>query len=313
MPFVSILIPTHNRSVLLARTIESLFLMRVPPGVRVEAVAVANACTDDTVAVITALAARAPWPLRVVAEPTPGLGPARNRACREAAGDIFALIDDDIAADPGWLEALVEVYATTPADLVAGRIDLWWEAVERPSWLTPGMAKLLSCLDLGPSVLEMRVPDAVGANFSFRRDVFDAVGPFRNDLDRVGNQLMGGGETFLVRAAMAAGHRLFYAPGVYVRHWVAPHRVGVPYLAGVSGANAYILQIIKQRYTLVDFARAIILGAARVIGHALLRPVAAALGAEHIAINSSVRHAIGIGQVRGALARLSRGPLKLHR
>lgn len=313
MPGVSILIPTHNRSALLARSIESLLAMKVPPGVEVELVVVANACSDDTLDVVASIAARAPWPVRAVAEPTPGLGVARNRACREAAFDILALLDDDIAADAGWLEALVDVYATTPADLVAGRIDLWWEAVERPEWLTPGMAKLLSCLDLGPSVVEMTVPDAVGANFSFRRSVFDDFGPFRTDLDRVGRQLLGGGETYFVHQAMVGGRRLFYAPGAYVQHWVAPQRVGVPYLAGVSGANAYILQVMKQRYTAAQFARALAIGAGRVAGHTVLGPLAAVVGARGAAINSTVRRAIGIGQVRGAVTRVIRGPLPPNR
>jgi glycosyltransferase involved in cell wall biosynthesis len=309
---VSILIPTHNRAALLERTIASLAACRVPAGVSVELVVVANACTDDTPAVVDRIvrSGSVAFPVRCVVEPVAGLGVARNRACREAKGEILALLDDDIAADPGWLESLVRVFATTPAAMVAGRIDLWWEAVERPAWLTPGMANLLSCLDLGPEVVEMTRPDAVGANFALRRGVFETVGPFRTDLDRVGTQLLGGGETFLVMQAMRAGHRLFYAPGAYVKHWVAPGRVSEGYLARVSGANAYVLQIIKPRYGLLSAARALLLGSARFIGHTLAGPLWRLSGDTGRWINSRVRRAIGAGQVRGAIARLRNGPLK---
>jgi len=38
-----------------------------------------------------------------------GLSGARNSGVRIATGDIVAFLDDDAMADPGWLEALVDV------------------------------------------------------------------------------------------------------------------------------------------------------------------------------------------------------------
>ena len=48
MTRVSVLIPTHNRRDLLGRTLDSLAAVRVPAGVAVEVIAVANNCTDGT-------------------------------------------------------------------------------------------------------------------------------------------------------------------------------------------------------------------------------------------------------------------------
>ena len=45
---ISILIATHNRSATLDRALQSLSLARMVPGVPVEAVVVANACSDDS-------------------------------------------------------------------------------------------------------------------------------------------------------------------------------------------------------------------------------------------------------------------------
>jgi glycosyltransferase involved in cell wall biosynthesis len=44
--------------------------------------------------------------VRLVEEPIPGPGPARNRGVGVARGDLLAFIDADCIADPGWLGAI---------------------------------------------------------------------------------------------------------------------------------------------------------------------------------------------------------------
>ncbi|MBX3404014.1 MAG: glycosyltransferase [Phycisphaeraceae bacterium] len=307
---VSILIPTHNRAALLRRTLDSVSRQRIPPGSECECVVVANACTDDTESVVAELGAAFPMPLRCTAEPRPGLGAARNRAVREAAGDVLALIDDDVDLDQGWLEALASGAAAGGADLFAGRITLWWEAVPRPTWLTPGMEMLLSCLNRGPEPIDLARPDVIGANFAFTRHAYECCGPFREDIDRIGSALLGGGETYFARAAQRRGMRIRYLPGMFVRHWVAPHRVEPPYLCAVSMGNAISILLMKQRYPLLDAARTMLIGLVRIATHALLLPFALLAGRPGAAMNSRVRMAIGRGQLLGAWRRFTSGPLR---
>ena len=309
-PGVSILIPTHNRGPILDRTLDSLVQVRRPPGVDVEIVVVANACTDDTVARVAARAGSMPIPMRCVVEPIAGLGAARNACVRASSLPICALLDDDVWVGPDWLEALVNIYATTPADMVAGRAELWWEAVERPRWLTPLLEMTLSGLELGPTVFEMRTPDAVGANFSFRRSVFDEAGAFRTDLDRVGNQLLGGGETYFIREALKRGRRLFYAPDVSVKHWVAPHRVGGDYLAGVTFGSSFSNVIMKERYGPLDAARSMAIGVARMAAFAPVGAWATLTRNRGRGIIARTRRAAGRGQFFGAITRFRNGPLR---
>jgi GT2 family glycosyltransferase len=226
----SILIPTHNRADILRRTLQSLSQVRVPPGVRVETIVVANACTDGTEAMVDSVAPGMPFPTRVVAEPRVGASVARNRAIDEAQYEVLGFFDDDVWVDPGWLEAMRAVYREYPADLVGGRVHLWWEAVQPPPWMFPGLEIMLSGFDLGDEVKELREPIAISANMAIHRRAVDRIGGFPPDLDRRGKCLMGGGETDLQQRAMSAGFRLFYAPGPWVKHWVAPHRLGRPYL-----------------------------------------------------------------------------------
>lgn len=307
---VSILIPTHNRGAMLGRTLDSLSQVRRPTGVETEVVVVANACTDDTEQRVRGRAASFPMPLRCVAEPIAGLGVARNACVRNSRMPICALLDDDVWAEVGWLEALIEMYRDPAVAMVAGRADLWWEAVKRPEWLTPLMAMALSGIDLGPAPFEMHRPDAVGANFSFRRAIYAEVGPFRTDLDRVGTQLLGGGETYFIREAMKRGHKLFYSPSASVKHWVAPHRIEAPYLTGVTFGSSYANVIMKEQYGLASAARSMAIGLARIAGSLPVIAWAAMTKNRGLGIHAATRRAAGRGQFLGALARIRNGPLR---
>src|SRR5579863_3364978 len=144
---VSILIPTHNRSAILLRALESLRAVQVPPQTTVELLVIANGCTDRTRAAVDGIAAQMPFPTRVLDEPELGLNRARNRGLGAARGSIVAFLDDDVWVEPGWLAGLLEIFATRPADLVAGVVNLWWEAVPRPEWMTTRSEHLLSCVN----------------------------------------------------------------------------------------------------------------------------------------------------------------------
>src|SRR6185295_11977689 len=110
MSGVSILIPTHNRAAILAQTLESLSQLKLPPNVDVEAVVVANACTDNTEAAAQEMASKLAFPLRYVSDARANLNIARNTAVTSSRYELLALLDDDVWVDSGWLESLVAAY-----------------------------------------------------------------------------------------------------------------------------------------------------------------------------------------------------------
>jgi succinoglycan biosynthesis protein ExoM len=74
---------------------------------------------------------------RYLCEPARGLSVARNRALDESAGmDFVAFVDDDEAADPEWLEQLLQGAADFGAEVVTGPV--WPRHVQSPDWVMRG-------------------------------------------------------------------------------------------------------------------------------------------------------------------------------
>ena len=235
---VSIIIPTHNRAELLRQTLKSLIQLIIQPGTSVELLVIANACTDETVHLCQALRDTMPFSFRCITESQVGLGYARNRGLLEAEGEIIAFLDDDVSVDSHWLAGLLEIFDRYPADVVAGKVTLWWQEVEKPSWMTHRSEHLLSSVDFGDQVRELfTAGEAVGANFAIRLCVLADVAKFRTDLDRQGRAVLAGGDTYFISRALKTGHRMFYAPRAAIRHWVTPERVTLHYLSRVAYAN----------------------------------------------------------------------------
>ncbi len=89
-PSVSVVIPTHNRAGLLARSIESVLAQTFPD---LECIVVDDGSTDNTAEVVRGF--QDPR-VRLVTLPTNcGLSRARNEGIRAARGEFVAFLDDD--------------------------------------------------------------------------------------------------------------------------------------------------------------------------------------------------------------------------
>ncbi len=305
---ISILVPTHNRCDVLLRMLESLRGLEIPAGFQCELVVVANACTDGTVRCVKNWGLNAPFEVRVVEETCVGLGHARNRSLAEARGEILILTDDDIRVDPFWLSGLLEVFNTTAADIVAGRVELWWESVAKPSWLTYRTAHLLSCVDYGNHVKELfSGGQAISCNLAFRRCVLANVPAFRTDLGRSGKGLTGGEETEFLTRALAAGHRMFYAPRGLVHHWVAPYRISRNYLGEVAFGNGVARVWMKKPFTKRSAIAEILEQGNRVAVYSIGELLSLLIGDKTNAMNHFVRRMTSAGALAGVRQRLAAG------
>jgi glycosyltransferase involved in cell wall biosynthesis len=175
---VSVVVPTHNRARLLARTLESLLDQRAG-SIRYEILVVDNNSTDHTRAVVEGFSRRTPW-IRYLFEPRPGVSHARNTGTSAARAPILAFIDDDVEADPTWVASIVRTLDEHPeVDCVGGRIQARWRQPP-PRWLTPFHWGALALQDAkGPYVdAENASPCLMTANFVCRRSALEEVGGF---------------------------------------------------------------------------------------------------------------------------------------
>ena len=173
-----------------------------------------------------------------------GLSGARNTAVAAAAGDVVVFLDDDAAARPGWLAALLAPYADPEVVAVGGVAHPGFPA-GRPGLLPSGgtgadatgeLDWIVGCTYTGQPTQRAEVRNLMGCNMSLRRSVFEHVGGFAEDLGRIGRNPLGCEETELcIRVRQAyrrAGReaRIVFEPGAQVDHRVGAERVRWSYL-----------------------------------------------------------------------------------
>jgi glycosyltransferase involved in cell wall biosynthesis len=141
-PFVSVIIPTHNRSLRLERTLNALQVQTYPEK-RMEVVVVADGCADGTLEMLRSYKAR--FPVRILEQYSQGPGAARNYGASRARGSLLLFLDDDVEPTPSLVEAHVRAHRCRPGEVVLGPYPLvlqstrlshlkahfWWETLFR--------------------------------------------------------------------------------------------------------------------------------------------------------------------------------------
>jgi GT2 family glycosyltransferase len=238
---IEVLLCTHNRVNLLARTIASLNEAVRPDHRTVSLFVVANACTDDTPSYLADYAARQPAEnklfLRWTEEPRIGKSHALNSAIPRLSSEIVAFVDDDHRVDRQYLVAMERAAARYPeADIFCGKILPDWDGTE-PEWVhDSGRYRIYPLpvprFDLGSEPLhitrDMAIPG--GGNLVIRTRLFQRVGNFSTDFGPVGHNLAGAEDTEWIIRAYALGAHLQYCPEIVQYHYVDKARLKLVYL-----------------------------------------------------------------------------------
>ncbi len=184
---VSVIISTYNRCDLLPIALASIF-EQDSGAVNYEVIVVDNNSTDRTRQVVESFVERANVNLNYIFEEKQGLSYARNAGIAAARAPIVAFTDDDVYVSPDWVANIKKIFDQHPEiGCVGGKVLPQWSN-EPPSWLTNDHWTPLALLDYGDSSFYVNTDRPIcliGANMAFRREVFERIGVFAPELQRV--------------------------------------------------------------------------------------------------------------------------------
>lgn len=247
MKMLSIIIPTQNRATYLEKALLSLLSACVPMIEEVECLVIDNGSTDSTPEVVMSFAASAPFPVRYIYAPCPGLHVGRNLGAQLANAELLAYLDDDVIVQEGWAQAIIARFnSDNRIALVGGPCRPLWEAPP-PDWVLAFQQKLLdgwylgelSLIDQGSYSQPTTGSFVFGCNFSIRKSVLFQAGGFHPDgMPSHLLQYRGDGESYVAEiVGMDSSLIAFYESAAAIMHTVPVSRLTPAYFQSIAKRN----------------------------------------------------------------------------
>jgi glucosyl-dolichyl phosphate glucuronosyltransferase len=229
---LDVIIPTRNRSRLLARAIESLLAAPAPPGLHVRILVVNNGSTDATPALLEWMTARHRGRIEVINERRRGKSRALNAGISAATGDLIGMIDDDEEIDSQWYVEIYRAFQNPQLDFIGGPYVPRW-ASEPPAWLPQDYMAVVGGVDTTSEPRDFG-PDfpgiLKGGNAVVRREVLLRVGPYAEHLGPSGfARLLSCEDEEMYHRLLKAGARGRYLPSLIIHHHVCASRLTPAY------------------------------------------------------------------------------------
>ena len=228
-PDVAVIIPTLRRPDSLERALRSLFVQTGVANRLREIVVVDNDPLASSRETVDRLRSASPVPLVWRHAPRPGVATARNEGLAATMASLIAFLDDDEAASPGWLAALLSGQAITGADAVFGPIR--GRVPDGTGWTSPYLERFFG--REGPAQSQLiDHPYGCGNALLVRATALPGGAPFNVSADQTG------GEDDALFAALAGrGGRFGWAADAWVDEFAPPHRATLRY--ALTRAFAY--------------------------------------------------------------------------
>src|SRR4030042_1644993 len=185
----------------------------------------------------------------VLIESNIGVSGARNAGVKVARGDVIAFMDDDAFADKEWMDRLVATYQNYDAIGVGGKIlPVWTQGV--PDYLPEELYWLAGVTHKGFAEEKIgEVRNTFGPNMSFRREVFEKVGMFNENLGfakRRAFYIQAEEPEFALRVKRELGRRVIYNPAAIIYHRITPSKLKIRVLLKRAFYQGYSKALMKE-------------------------------------------------------------------
>jgi len=253
-PFLSVIVPYYNAGRQIRHLLQALSRQSYPHD-RFEVILVNNGSNDDSMDVIKSFLTSGNDVIYHLSEENEKIGSyaARNKGISHARGQIFAFTDADCIPEACWIENGVNSIYRDRASIIGGEVELRPFDQKRPTTaelfdLTYGFQQRTNIERKGFSVT---------ANLFAKREVFEAVGTFDENLKSKGDY------EWCTRAA-SHGFSIVYQPSCRVTHPArrnlselvaktrriagGQHDISAPELQPVEGAHVepLLVRLIQQ-------------------------------------------------------------------
>jgi GT2 family glycosyltransferase len=261
-PFVSVIVPTHDRPERLALCLHSLLSLHYP---HYEIIVVDNAPSTNATADLVKQTSLKDSRVRYIREDRPGPSWARNRGITIAEGKILAFVDDDVIVDSYWLVEMVRAfYASDKVACVTGLVlpleletpaQIWFEEYGR---LNKGFVqRVFDMAEHRPK--ESFYPYSAarfgtGANMAFTAEFLQRIGGFDPALGGNGPARCGQDIASFFQV-IVQGYQLVYVPAIiYHLHRRDYEDLRKQYYNYGVGLTAYLTKsLLENPHLLLDF------------------------------------------------------------
>ncbi|HEY9625275.1 MAG TPA: hormogonium polysaccharide biosynthesis glycosyltransferase HpsE [Crinalium sp.] len=252
---VTVAIPTYNGAERLPLLLERLRSQTNPDHISWEILIVDNNSGDQTASVVKDLQAHwdYPAPLRYVFEPEQGAAFARQRAIREAQGELVGFLDDDNLPAPDWLAIAYAFAQSKPeAGAFSGQIHGNFEVPPPENF--KAIQQCLAIREHGPEPYRYRaqllqLPPA--ASLVVRRQAWlESVPPRPTLTGKLPGLLVQGDDYEPLLYLHKAGWEIWYTPALHTYHQIPKWRLERDYLMEIArgcGLATYQLRLINAQ------------------------------------------------------------------
>ena len=250
---LSIIVSTRNRARQLATLFQCLGSQKDIENLNFEIVIVDNNSSDNTKEVAYAFCEGSNLKVHYLFEEKTGLSYARNSGVLASKGTYLLFVDDDVLIPEQFFSSVLFGLQEFPEFHIFGyKVLPKWGDFKSPFWMTfkrPfGLSQsFLPIHDLGGEALpypNRRAKNPIGACFLAKKEVFEKLGPFREDLG-AGSQSGLHEDSEFFWWALVNNFKLLYWPYAFVYHPVDSKRLTMSYLHKWyfnSGKSLYLIK-----------------------------------------------------------------------